>query len=168
MARMIVTEENSTVASSGVLLMTWRELLRVALIGAVVGLATFALTVVIDKYIITTTFCSGQDSGVVSCDSKEYMASAAATIMVAIGALFALVQSRVYRPLLVVLLAVAGLWNITILALNTNWIISSIAMMALFAIAYATFSWLVQIRNFLVALVLGIVIVVLMRLIISA
>lgn len=168
MTKTVVTEEKPNSVPHGVLLMSWREVVRVALIGAVVGLATYALTVVLDKYIITGLACGAEPSGALNCDSKEYVASAAAMLLVAIGALFALVQSRVYRPLLVLILAAAGLWNVTLLALNTSWFASIFAMALIFAIGYAAFAWLVQIRNFFLATALGIVVVVLMRLIISA
>ncbi len=149
------------------LLMSWNELFRVMIIGALTGLLVAALYAMIDKYVLTPSLCSNPELAA-RCASKPYFASGVAMLIGSVAGLFALVQQRVYRPLLVVLLAAAGLWNIVLLIVSFPLWGAIISAALLFAVTYAVFAWLAQIRNFIVALVVGLVLVLMMRLIISA
>ena len=149
------------------LLMSWSELIRVMIIGALTGLLVAALYAMLDKYVLTPTLCSSPELAA-RCASKPYFASGVAMLIGSIGGLFALVWQRVYRPLLVVLLSAAGLWNVVLLIVNFPLWGAILSVALIFAVTYAVFAWIAQIRNFIIALVVGLVIVLLMRLIISA
>ena len=151
-----------------VLMMPWRDVIRVALAGVVIGLVTAALYVVLDKYVFTPALCGEATAAAGRCGNKLYFASALAMILSALGGLFAMVQLRVFRPLLVVLLVTIGLWNVVLLIDGLVWWQMALAAGLLFAVAYAAFAWLVQLRNFFLALGLGAVVVVLLRLIIMS
>jgi hypothetical protein len=148
------------------LLMSWSELGRVVTIGALVGLVTVALCAILDKYVLTPALCSAPEMAA-RCASKSYFASAIAMVLGAVAGLFALVQQRVYRPLLVILLATVGLWNVALLIVTLPLVVAIIAAALLFAATYGAFAWLAQIRNFVIALIVGIILVVLMRLMLS-
>lgn len=143
------------------------DVVRVALSGLAVGVATYLLYLLLDKYVFTPTLC-GATAAALKCDNKMYFASGVATVLGAFGGLFAMVQQRVYRPLLVVLLATVGLWNFVLIAATLPWWLALLLTGLIFALAYAAFAWLVQLRNFILALVITVVILVVMRLIISA
>lgn len=149
------------------LLMSWGELVRVIIVGAIVGLVTLALHAMLDKYVLTPTLCSAPELAA-RCASKPYFAAAVATIISAVIGLFALVQQRVYRPLFVVLLATAGLWNVVLLLVTLPLWAGVVGALFAFASAYAVFAWLAQIRNFIVALIVALALVLVMRLIVSA
>lgn len=149
-------------------LLTWRDALTILVVGAVVGLVTLAVYFILDKYIFTPGLCSGANVDPVRCDSKEYFSSTLAMIIGGLAGLFALVQQRVFRPLLVVLLTVVGLWNVTLLLSGLVWWASVLLVALIFAVAYLAFAWLVQLRNFYLALGITALVVVLMRLILMS
>lgn len=149
------------------LLMSWVELGRIFIIGAIIGLLSAALYVMLDKYVLTPALCSAPEMAS-RCAAKPYFASGIAMVIGAIAGLFALVQQRAYRPLLVILLATAGLWNVVLLTAMLPLWTAAIATALIFGIVYCAFAWLAQIRNFVIALVVGVVLVLLMRLIVSA
>lgn len=149
-------------------LLTWRDALTIVIAGAVVGLVTLAVYFMLDKYVFTPGLCGGANVDPVRCESKAYFSSTLAMIIGGIGGLFALVQQRVYRPLLVVLLVVVGLWNIVLLFGGATWWMSALLSGLVFAVSYLAFSWLVQLRNFYLALGVSALVVVLMRLILMS
>lgn len=149
------------------LLMSWGELVRILLIGALVGLITIALYASLDKYVLTPALCTSPELAV-RCASKPYFAAGIATVVGGVIGLFALVNQRVYRPLYVVLLAAAGLWNAVLIIGAFPFWLAIVSVALIFAVVYALFAWLAQIRNFVVAFAVGLIVVLLMRLIISA
>ena len=150
-----------------VLLMPWRDLLKIAIAGAVIGIVTIALYVLLDKYVFTPTLCSDLNADTGRCENKLYFASGLAMVLGGIAALFYTVQQRVYRPLLVVLLVTVGLWNSLLLIAQLPMLLAACVAAALFALAYAVFSWLVQLRNFVAALAVSTIIVVILRIILA-
>lgn len=151
-----------------VVTMSFGDLFKIALAGLVIGLVTVTAYVVLDKYVFTPALCGDEAVAAAGrCENKLAFASALAMILSALGGLFAMVQLRVFRPLLVVLLVLVGLWDILLLVNDLAWWQMALAAGLIFAVCYAAFSWLVQIRNFFLALGLGTVIVVLLRLILA-
>lgn len=150
-----------------VMMMPYGDLFKIALAGLVIGLVTVALYAVFDKYVFTPALCGEALAGTGRCENKLTFASSLAMIVSALGGLFAMVQLRVFRPLLVVLLVSVGLWNVLLLTNDLVWWQMALTSGLVFAVAYAAFAWLVQIRNFFVALGLGALIVVLLRLILA-
>lgn len=149
-------------------LLAWREALTILLLGAVAGVATLAVYFMLDKYVFAPGLCGGVDMDPARCDSKDYFSGTLAMIIGGLAGLFALVQQRVYRPLLVVLLVMVGLWNVTLLFGGMAWWMSTLLVAGIFAVAYLAFAWLVQLRNFYLALGISALVVVLMRLILMS
>jgi hypothetical protein len=147
--------------------MSLSELIQVLIVGALAGLITVALYAMLDRYVLTPALCSAPELAA-RCEAKPYFASGIAMIVGAVLGLFVLVQRRVYRPLLVTLLSTAGLWNIVIVIAQFPVWLAAISIALIFAVVYAAFAWLAQIRNFIYALIVGVVLVLLMRIIISA
>lgn len=150
-----------------VVTMPYGDLVKIALAGLVIGLVTVALYAVFDKYVFTPALCGDALAGTGRCENKLAFASSLAMIVSALGGLFAMVQLRVFRPLLVVLLVTVGLWNVLLLMGGLVWWQMALASGLVFAVAYGAFAWLVQIRNFFLALGLGAVIVAVLRLILT-
>lgn len=149
------------------LLMSWGELLRVVAVGALVGIVTWASYGLLHTYILTPALCNAPELAA-RCQAEPYFSGGVATVIGAIVGLLMMVWQRVFRPLLVVLLASAGLWNVVLITAGFTWWLAIVVGALLFGITYAMFAWLAQIRNFLVSVIVGIVLVVVMRLIISA
>lgn len=151
----------------GALLMSWRDGLKVGIAGLLTGLLTMALYVIIDTYIFSPTLCSELNVGTGRCDDKLLYASGVAMVVAALPVLIYFVRQRVYRPLLVVLLSVVSLWGVPTF-IGTLTIFPAIALtVVIFGLTYALFAWLVQVRNFVVALILSIVVVFVIRLLLS-
>lgn len=150
-------------------LMARRDIVNIMIAGALVGLITLALYFLLDKYVFTPGFCANQmDIDPTRCENKEYFASSLAMIVSALGGLFVLVQQRVFRPLLVVLLVTAGLWDVLPLIASGQWWASALLSGVLFGVAYLAFAWLVQLRNFYLALGVSLAVIVVMRLILMS
>lgn len=150
-----------------VLLMSWRDLIKLAIAGAIIGIVTLALYVVLDKYVFGPSLCSDLNAATGRCENKLYFASGLAMVIGGMAALFYTVQQRVYRPLLVVLLVVVGLWNSLLLIGALPMIFAVLAAAALFALAYMGFAWLVQLRNFIAAIVVSVIVVIVLRIILA-
>lgn len=145
-------------------MMPIRIVINVVIVGATTGLVTVAFYLLFDKYVFDPTFCKGATVVAERCATKLYFASTAAMIVGGLGALFALVRMGVFRPLLVIILATLALWNVLLQLSGLAWYSTTIASAALFGLAYAAFSWIVQIRNLYLALGLGSALVVAVRL----
>lgn len=149
------------------LLMSFKDLLRILGVGALIGLVTYALYVVLDQYVFTPALCGTGVGFPERCESKEYFASTLAMILGAMGGLFTLVQQRVYRPLLVVIASSFTLWNVLTLEGNIPWWGFTLLIAAIFALAYGAFAWIVQIRNLYIALGVSVILFVVIRLLIA-
>jgi len=145
-------------------LLTWRDALSIAIAGAVVGLIVLAVYFMLDKYVFTPGLC-GENADPARCDSKVYFVSTLSMVIGGLAGLFALVRQRAFRPLLVVLLVSVGLWDIVLIIATMTWWVGALLIAAVFAVAYLAFAWLVQLRNFYMALGISALVIVLMRLI---
>jgi len=148
----------------GALIMSQGDGLGIFVTGAVVGIVAVVLYVLLDKYLFTPTLCSETLRVAGRCANKLNFASALAMVLVALGALVALVHRRVFRPLLVVFAVTVALWNTLQLTASLPWWGSVLLMALVFGLAYLLFAWVVQVRDFIVALVLSVVLVVVIRL----
>ena len=151
----------------GALLMSWRDVLKIGVASAVIGLLTMGLYVLFDKYVFSPTLCSDLNLGSGRCENKLAFSSSVALVIGALPILFFFVQQRVYRPLLVILLSVVTLWNIPLLLGELAMLPAILLSLLIFALTYLVFAWLVQIRNFPIALIVTIVTVILVRIILA-
>ena len=79
-----------------------------------------------------------------------------------------LARFRVYRPLLVVLTATVALWDLGTTILPMAWYWALLVGAVLFALAYTLFAWVSRIRNFILAVVVAVVMVVIVRFVLVA
>ena len=150
----------------GALLMTWRDVMKIAAAGALVGVITMTLYVLLDRYVFSPTLCGEMNVGAGRCEDKLTFSSSVALVMGALPILFFFVQQRVYRPLLVIFLSVVTLWNIPLLVGELAVLLAILLSVIIFALTYLLFAWLVQIRNFPLALIVTIATVILVRIVI--
>lgn len=146
--------------------MSLQSLAKIFVSGLVVGLAMYALYLVLERFVFGPILCK-EVAGFATCDSKESFAGGAAIIVGSLAALVLLVRERVYRPLLVVLAVGLSLWGIFALIVTLPWVLAGIASAIIFGLAYALFAWLAQPINFIVAGLLVAVAVVVIRLVLS-
>lgn len=141
------------------------ELIRILLLGAVVGLVTWGLTYVLDTYVYQALLCKGN---ALSCDNSSLYASVSATILAALGALFVLIRAHIYRPLLIVLAATVSLWGVVLMLSNMEWYWTAILSGLMYALAYGLYAWISRIRYLWLMLLATVVLVVVVRLVLTA
>ena len=138
--------------------MNVKQLLGVGLIGLMIGVIVWAISAVVDQYVLQVLFCQNNDCG----DMKPIAGAIGAVIGAALG-LFSLVKLRVVRPLLVVVAAMAALWNLT-LTMNELPIYGIVLATALlYAAIYAVLTWLARLRSMYVVLILFVAIIIAIR-----
>ncbi len=140
------------------------EIFGIAGTGAGVGLIVFGAAYLLNRYVFDAMLCQGDAAG---CEQAPTYAMIVAMVIGALLGLVALVQLRVYRPLLVVLGATIGLWGFFALTSAIAWYWGLIVAIILFALSYALFAWIARIRPFVVSLIVTIVLVAAMRLILA-
>lgn len=139
-----------------------RDLLSAFIVGALVGLAISGLYYLLNEYVFSAVMCRG-DGG--DCQQAPTYSMVIATLFGSLGGLVALVQARIYRPLLVVIAATLSLWSLQSMIGSFAWYWGIVIAMLLFGLMYALYAWLVRIRSFLLAVVLVVVMVVVIRLV---
>ena len=159
MSEPVVHEEMPN--ESPLVTMGTRELLRVVLRGALVGAAAATVYLLLNKFVFTAVLCRPQSTG--DCTQASNYAAIAALVLSIFGGVIVLAQARVYRPLLVVLAAFISLWGVQSHADGAAWYWVIIAAAVLLGLSYGLYAWLARIRNFILAVVVTVVVVVLIR-----
>ena len=161
MAKEVVYEDAAEVRVSPLVPMTSRELISTILTGVAVGLLVAILYFLLNKFVFGAVLCRPQSTA--DCSQAPNYSMIVALIVASIGGVAGLARARVYRPLLIVLASAIALWGVQSLVANVVWYWALIATVVLFGLAYGLFGWLARIRNFILALVMTIVLVVLVR-----
>lgn len=143
------------------------ELVKVLATGIGVGLLIALFSELIARFVISPIFCGSTESFQV-CSNGGNVAFYAATIVVNMAAVAVLVRLGVFRPLLVALGAAAILWGVRSYLADLNLVEYVFWLAMLYGLVYVLLFWLLRIRNFIIALVLTIVAIVLARLVIVA
>lgn len=159
MSEPVVHEE--TLNESPLVTMGTRELLRVVLRGVLVGTGVAIVYLLLNKFVFTAVLCRPQSTG--DCSEASNYAAIASLVLSLFGGVIVLAQARVYRPLLVVLAALISLWGVQDHADGAPWYGVIVAAAVLFGLAYGLYAWLARIRNFILAVVVTVVVVVLIR-----
>lgn len=161
-----MTETNTISESPSLIVMNYRKLIYVAIVGLVTGLLIWGLTLLLDTYIYKALLCANETAQ--QCVSSTRYATTTATILGAAAGLFGLVRLQVFRPLLVVAAGIISLWGLLALVLPLGWYIELPIVMGLYAVAFAVFAWIVRVRHFWIALVSVIVLIVIVRLVLNS
>lgn len=141
------------------------QFIQVIVIGLVAGAFSWIFAEVLGMYILKPAACSG-DAFV--CAASSQPAVILGSLLAAFIGLFGLVKLQIFRPLLVVIAATLSLWLVMSELTVLPWYWSLSATVLLYAVAYAAFMWIVRIRIFWLVLLLTVVLVVTLRLIITA
>lgn len=146
--------------------MTQREFIGVLITGLAVGMAVFALYALLNKFVFGAVLCRPQSTG--DCTQAPNYAMIVAMIIGTIGGVANLARMRVYRPLLVGIATAVALFGIHTVLSGAAWYWALIGFAVLFTLAYVAFTWVARLRNFILALVVTVVVVVLARWILVA
>lgn len=146
--------------------MNMKKLVFIIICGAIAGLVTWGLSILLDTYIYKAILCNG-DAAVQCASSYQYAITTATIIGAAVG-LFGLVRLHVFRPLLIVIAAFIALWGLLALIRPFAWYTEMITVVGLYAFAFGLFGWLARIKLFYIALIAVIIIAVVTRLLLNS
>ena len=126
---------------------------RIALIGLVLGAVAWLIALGLDKIAINPAFCSPETAP--SCvNYSPAIAGNIALVLTGIFGMVGLVRVGAYRPMLVVIAVAIVLWNVSGWLSGVVWYEALGWSALMYMAAYATFAWLVRPRNFVVVLIL--------------
>lgn len=145
--------------------MAGKKVLSAFVLGAVVGLFVWGLTFILDTYVLRMVLCHGNQTTVCS-PASQYAESIASVLGAGVG-LFFLVKLEIFRPLLIAIGAVVGLWGIVGLADLLPWYGVALSTIFLYAVAYTAFAWIARLRVFWFVVLLFIVTIVGIRYVFS-
>ncbi len=167
MSESVVYDESAVeVPVSPFVAMTSGEIIRTVLCGMGVGLLTALVMFLMNKFVFGAVLCRAQSMA--DCSQAPTYAMIVAMVIGAIAGLVALARLRVYRPLLIVLAATIALWGLGTVLAPLAWYWGLLAAVVFFGLAYGLFAWIARIRNFIMALVVTIVAIVIVRLLLVA
>lgn len=141
------------------------EMLRVMILGALIGLLIPFIGFLLEKFFIGPVFCSA-GSGTGMCTNAANIGYYAASVVFGGLTVVVLANWQVFRPLVIAAAAIAALWGFRRYVqdlVGGNGLEYYLLSTVLYAAAYLLFYWLMRIRQFAVSLVLAVVIVVLVR-----
>jgi hypothetical protein len=142
-----------------------RSLVATILTGFVVGVGGWLLDLAIQRFFVVPVFCNDANSFSV-CANGGTIAWVIAIVIVSVIGLFSLVRINVFRPLLVVLAAVAALWGVFGWLGPLAWWQATLWQGVLFALAYILFTWIARTERFPVAFIVTVLVIILLRLVV--
>ena len=140
--------------------MTPRELVGIGLTGAIVGLVVSVLMYLFTTYVFGAVLCREQGN---DCTNAPFYSMIVSMVIGDLAGLAMLARQRIYRPLLIVIAVIIALWGFHTIIAGMVWWLAGIAAAIVFALAYMLFAWLARLRNFIIAIVLTIVVIVAVR-----
>jgi hypothetical protein len=142
--------------------MSVRTITNIFLYGLLVGVVTFALYLVLERFVFEPILCR-ESAALARCESKESIASGAAIVLASMLGLVLLVRERVYRPILAIIGVAVSLWGVFALVAGLPIVLAAVVSIILFSVSYVLFSWLVQPTSLVVSIVTVAVVAALAR-----
>ncbi|HSW80116.1 MAG TPA: hypothetical protein VLG47_05055 [Candidatus Saccharimonadales bacterium] len=148
------------------ILMSGRQVIGTVITGVIVGLLSWGLALLLDTYVFKTLFCHSMMT--TQCQDAPQYAAMTASLLAAAAGIFALVKLQVFRPLLVGLASVIGLWGLMNVMTTLSWQISALLFVGLFAVSYLLFAWVARLRSFGLSVIIMVVLVVAVRFVLNS
>ena len=156
----------SEMKTSPLVWMTMRDLFMAIIIGMATGLATIGISMLMNRFVFAAVLCRTDTSG--DCSNAPLYSAIVAMVIGAILALIVLARVRTFRPLLVVIAASVSLWGMYIFTEPLVWYLELIIAAVLYGLAFGIFSWVARIRSFILSVVVSLVVIVAIRLMLTA
>ena len=155
MAQVIITDQEALAAS-------WRAWVRAIVIGAIVGVVFWILTLLIERYIIDPLVCSKAVNATL-CAGSLPLAGTISTILAGVVGIVLMVRGAVARPIIIAVATAALLWDLAAWTEGLFWLESFAWSVALYALVFALFAWITRHSLLWVTIVLSVLIVVIIR-----
>lgn len=140
-----------------------RAMVKIALIGIVLGLLVWGLTFVLEHYVLGAMLC--RDEAAATCVNLVTYAGNISAVIVGIIGVVVLVRAQVFRPLLIALSVTVSLWGMAAWLAQLSLPEQMLWSVILSGLLYSLYAWLARIRNAVVVLVVFVLIVAATRLI---
>lgn len=134
---------------------------RILLLGAMIGLFAWALSIAMDRYVLVPLFCDSE-SGLSVCMNSAVIGANISTVLMGIMVVPMLAALRVKRSLLVAVAAVVSLWGVAAWVAGP-WYMSLLWTMGAYAVVYVALTWINRLRGDAAAIVFIIVFAILAR-----
>ena len=144
----------------------WKDEISALASGAIAGVMTWVLTYILTEYVLGMIACR-TGSSIIGCNDAGSVSAIIALIIASIAGLTILVRRRIFRPLLVVLAAGISLWGINGSWLEERNIVNFLLTVVVTALVYVVFAWFAKVRQFWIALVISVLLVIIFRLAIT-
>lgn len=131
-------------------------IVRVALLGLVLGAIAYGISLALSIYVVKPVFCTGANG----CGDPMNIAGNITLVLLSIGGMTGLIKMGAYRPMLVAVAVAATLWGIGSWIGSLAWYEALGWSALLYSVAYSAYAWLVRPRNFIIViLILALIIV---------
>ena len=120
-----------------------RKLINIFISGLLVGVVTYALYVLLERFVFDPVLCR-ESVALARCETKDEFAGGVALLLGSMLGLVLLVRELVYRPIMALVGVVVSLWGLFALVAVLPWFVALLITALLFGLAYVLFSWLVQ------------------------
>ena len=141
-----------------------KELLRVAVLGIIVGITIPLFAWLMQKYFVNPIFC--RQTAVDICAAADATTYYVSTVVMAVIAIALMANWQVFRPLLIAVAAAATLWGAQryVPEVVAKSGIEYYALSAgLYGMLYVLFYWLMRLRSFALSILLTVFAVVVLR-----
>ena len=117
---------------------------KILLIGVALGVIVWGLARVLWQFVLGNIVC---DAGQATCVNAHNYAGNIALVVSAIAGVVVLVKAGAYRPVIITLGATVSLWGIVGWLYGASAVLSVLAIVVLYTLAYAVFAWVARIRK---------------------
>jgi hypothetical protein len=142
-------------------------LVRLFVVGLLAGVVGWLLYLAITHYFVSPIFCRSADTFSI-CNNGGAIAWVSAHVIVLAAAVATMARLGIYRPLLVALAVLAALWGAHTWLGGLPWYTALGWQALLFGLAMALFGWVARISNFLFALIVTLLLVIVARFILMS
>ena len=155
MAQVVITDQQAVAES-------WAMWVRTVILGAVIGVVFWLLTVLIGRYVVEPLACGPVLNAALCADPKP-LAGNIATILVAVLGVVVMVRIGAARPIIVAIAAAALLWDLGAWTNGLFWLEAITWSIILYALAYALFAWITRHAILWVTIAISLLLVLIIR-----
>jgi len=158
MAKIIKSDGQSQVSAN------YYSVWKIVLIGALLGFGFWALTFLIDKFIINPTLCRSTSTSL-NCINSIIVSGNIATVLIAITGTIIMILSRMAQPLIIAITTAATLWGLAQWTSGLSIIEAVIWSIITYVLAYVLYSWITRYDRVFPVLVAILLIVSIVRIV---
>lgn len=134
-----------------------------AIAGALMGLLVWLLNLLLQNFLFIPLFCDSTQAQ--NCASGQTWAWWLAAVIIGLVSLYTLAKANIYRPLLVIIASLIAVWGMWTWLGGFTWWQAALWQAIIFALAYALFTLLARINNFLLSLAAIVAAIIVVRLV---